>query len=206
MPYPHSRAETIADGAVHAAGLLLAVPFSAWLIARGSGSPVGAVPPAVYAVCMLMSLAASAVYHMSPLDGPRPLLRRVDHAAIFLKIAGTYTPLVAIVGSGFAYGILGIVWALAGFGVVSKLVLGRLDGRGSVALYLGMGWLSMLLVWPMWQALGGLALALIVAGGLIYSAGTLVYSHPGMRFQNALWHAIVLLASSSFFAAVAVSL
>ena len=206
MPYPHSRAETVADGAVHAAGLLLALPFSAWLIARGAGSSVGVVPPAVYVACALASLATSALYHMTPMEGPRPILRRVDHAAIFLKIAGTYTPLVAIIGSGFAYGILGVVWALAVYGVASKLWLGRMDARGSVALYLGMGWLSMLLIRPMWQALGGVAVALIVGGGLIYSAGTLVYSHPGMRYQNALWHGIVLVASACFFAAIAVSL
>jgi len=206
MPYPHSRAETVADGAVHAAGLLLALPFSAWLIARGAESPVGVVPPAVYVACALASLATSALYHMTPMEGPRPILRRVDHAAIFLKIAGTYTPLVAIIGSGFAYGILGVVWALAVYGVASKLWLGRMDARGSVALYLGMGWLSMLLIRPMWQALGGVAVALIVGGGLIYSAGTLVYSHPGMRYQNALWHGIVLVASACFFAAIAVSL
>jgi len=206
MPYPHSRAETVGDGVVHAAGLLLALPFSAWLTARGAGSAVGALPVVVYVACALASLATSAVYHMTPLDGPRPMLRRVDHAAIFLKIAGTYTPLVAIIGTGFAYGILGVVWALAVYGIASRLWFGRLDAKGSVALYLGMGWLSMLLVWPMWQALGGVAVALIVGGGLIYSAGTLVYSHPGMRYQNALWHGIVLVASACFFAAIAVSL
>lgn len=206
MAYPHSRAETIADGAVHVVGLLFAVPFSVLMIQKAASAPVGITAPLVYVLCMIASFTASALYHLSPVDRTRPLLRRIDHATIFLKIAGTYTPLVAIIETRFAYSVLGVVWVLAVFGVVSKLWLGRMDGRGSVALYLGMGWLSMLLIWPMWQTLGGIAVALIIAGGLIYSAGTLVYSHPGMRFQNALWHSIVLLASISFFAAIMVSL
>jgi len=202
MPYPHSRAETIADGAVHVAGLLFAVPFSVLLIRQAALSPVGVTAPLVYVVCMIAAFAASALYHLSPVSRTRPLLRRIDHATIYLKIAGTYTPLVAIIGTGFAYTVLGVVWALAVFGVMSKLWLGRMDGRGSLALYLGMGWLSLLLIWPLWQALGGRGVALILAGGSIYSAGTLIYSHPGMRFQNALWHGVVLLASVSFFAAI----
>lgn len=206
MPYPHSPAETLADGGVHALGLLLAVPFSALLIERGAESPVGIAPVAVYVACMLASFGTSALYHLSPVVRMRPVLRRIDHAAIFLKIAGTYTPLVAIIGSGFAYGILGVVWALAAYGVVTTLWVMPGEGKGAVRLYLGMGWLSMLLIWPMWNALGAVAVALILGGGLIYSAGTLVYSHPGMRYQNALWHGIVLLASSCFFLAVGVSL
>jgi len=205
MPYPHSPAETIADGVVHVAGLLLAVPFSALLIAHVSDTDAGVIPVVVYIACMLASFGTSALYHMTPLDGPRPLLRRLDHAAIFLKIAGTYTPLVAVIGSGFAYGVLGVVWALAAYGIAAKLWVRPAESGGSVALYLGMGWLSMLLIWPMWQALGGVAVGLIVGGGLTYSAGTLVYSHPGMRYQNALWHGIVLVASSCFFAAIAAS-
>ncbi len=206
MPYPHSRAETIADGAVHVAGLLFAVPFSVFMIQKAAQSPVGIAAPLVYVLCMIASFVASALYHLSPIDYTRPFLRRIDHATIYLKIAGTYMPLVAIIGTGFAYTVLGVVWALAIFGVMLKLGLGRMDGRGSVGLYLGMGWLSVLLLWPLWQALGGVAVALIVGGGLIYSAGTLVYSHPGMRFQNAIWHGIVLVASICFFAAIMVSL
>lgn len=133
------------------------------------------------------------------------MLHRIDHAAIYLKIAGTYTPLVAAIGSGFAYGILGIVWLLAAVGAVAKLWFWRTDGKGSLALYLGMGWLSVLLVWPMWHSLSGAALTLVVTGGLIYSAGTLIYAHPGMRYQNAIWHAVVLLASICFFSAITIS-
>lgn len=111
-----------------------------------------------------------------------------------------------VIGSGFAYGILGVVWALAVIGAVAKLWFWRTDARGSLALYLGMGWLSVLLIYPMWHNLPGAALALVAAGGLTYSAGTLIYAHPGMRYQNAIWHAFVLIATACFFAAIALSL
>lgn len=205
MAYPYSKAETLADGAVHVAGLVLAVPAVVILMGQAAQNGTAQAPAALYAGCMVFAFLASAVYHLSPQESPRPILNRIDHAAIYFKIAGTYTPLVMVIGSGFAYGILGIVWALAVLGAVAKLWFWRTDGRGSLTLYLLMGWLSVLLIWPMWQKLPGLALSLIVAGGLIYSAGTFVYAHKGMRFQNAIWHSFVLLASACFFAAIALS-
>lgn len=205
MAYPYSKAETLADGAVHVAGLVLAVPAVVILMGQAAQNGTAQAPAALYAGCMVFAFLASAVYHLSPLESLRPILNRIDHAAIYFKIAGTYTPLVMVIGSGFAYGILGIVWALAVLGAVAKLWFWRTDGRGSLTLYLLMGWLSVLLIWPMWQKLPGLALSLIVAGGLIYSAGTFVYAHKGMRFQNAIWHSFVLLASACFFAAIALS-
>lgn len=205
MAYPYSKPETIADGAVHIAGLGLAIPASAQLLMQAAKTAGDVLATAVYTFCMLFALMASAVYHLTPAERIRPLLHRIDHAAIYLKIAGTYTPLVAAIGSGFAYGILGIVWLLAAIGAVAKLWFWRTDGKGSLALYLGMGWLSVLLVWPMWQSLNRATLTLVVVGGLIYSAGTLIYAHPGMRYQNAIWHAVVLLASICFFSAITIS-
>ena len=205
MAYPYSKAETLADGAVHVAGLLLAVPASAILLIQAAQNGATLAPTGLYAACMIFAFMASAIYHLSPIDQLRPLLNKIDHAAIYLKIAGTYTPLVMVIGSGFAYGILGIVWALAAIGAVAKLWFWGTDGRGSLALYLLMGWLSVLLIWPMWVTLPGMALALIVAGGLTYSLGTFVYGHKGMRFQNAIWHGFVLVASACFFAAILLS-
>ncbi|KIN63716.1 Hemolysin III [Sulfitobacter noctilucicola] len=207
MAYPYSKAETLADAAVHAAGLLFSVPASILLIAHAaqhSGSALAAT--ALYAGCLILAFAASALYHMCPVDRLRPTLHRIDHAAIYLKIAGSYTPIVVVIGSGFAYGILGLVWALAVLGAVAKLSFWSTAAKGSLGLYLGMGWLSTLLVWPMWQTLSGVVVALVVIGGLIYSVGTRIYAHPGMRYQNAIWHSFVLLASICLFAAIALSL
>jgi len=205
MAYPTSKTETLADGTVHALGLSFAIPASILLILHAAGQDGPLTATAVYAACVLASFIASAVYHLLPFDRSRPLLGRIDHAAIYFKIAGTYTPLVVVIGSGFAYGILGVVWALALIGAVAKLWFWRTDARGSLALYLGMGWLSVLLIYPMWHNLPGAALTLVAVGGLTYSAGTLVYAHPGMRYQNAIWHVFVLIATACFFAAIALS-
>ena len=207
MAYPYSKAETLADAAVHAAGLLFSIPASFMLLSQAaahSGSVYAAT--ALYAGCLILAFGASAMYHMCPINRVRPLLHRIDHAAIYLKIAGSYTPIVVVIGSGFAYGVLGIVWALAVLGAIAKLSFWRTDAKGSLALYLGMGWLSSLLIWPMWQTLNSTVVVLVVLGGIIYSAGTKVYAHPGMRYQNAIWHMFVLAASICLFGAIALSL
>lgn len=207
MAYPYSKAETLADGAVHAAGLLFAIPACAYLVSHAAAQSTPAfAATTLYAACLIIAFAASALYHMCPVDRLRPTLHRIDHAAIYFKIAGSYTPIVAVIGSGFAYGVLGVVWALALIGAIAKLSFWSTSSKGSLALYLGMGWLSALLVWPMWQTLNGTVVVLIVIGGLIYSVGTRIFAHPGMPYQNAIWHSFVLLASICLFAAIALSI
>lgn len=207
MAYPYSRAETIADGVVHAIGLLLAVPATLFLLFHAGAVPgETAAAIAVYGCSLILAFAASAAYHMCPVDRVRPILRRIDHAAIYLKIAGTYTPFTVLLASPLAYGVLTMVWALALGGALAKLSYWRPNAPGSLALYLGMGWLSALLIWPMAQEFPRAVVWLVVAGGLIYSAGTRVYAHPGMRYQNAIWHSFVLTASVCLFGAVALSL
>ncbi|MEP5728397.1 MAG: hemolysin III family protein [Sulfitobacter sp.] len=206
MAYPYSKSETIADAAVHATGLIMAVPGVALLMAyaaQTSSAALGATT--LYAICLLVALTASAAYHMCPFDRLRPMLHRIDHAAIYFKIAGSYTPFAAVLDTTLAYTVLALVWVLACVGAVAKLSFWRTDAKGSLALYLGMGWLSALLIWPMWLHLSGAVVWLVVAGGLIYSVGTKVYAHPGMRYQNAIWHSFVLTASTCLFAAVAMS-
>jgi len=207
MAYPYSKAETLADAAVHAAGLLFAIPSTALLLGHAAAHSVSVyAATALYSGSLILALGASAIYHMCPIDRVRPLLHRIDHAAIYLKIAGSYTPLVVVIGSGFAYGVLGIIWALAVLGAIAKLSFWPTDAKGSLTLYLGMGWLSALLLWPMWQTLNGTVVGLVVIAGLIYSAGTKVYAHAGMRYQNAIWHSFVLAASICLFGAIALSL
>ena len=206
MAYPYSKTETLADAAVHAAGLMFALASVPLLLGQANGTEGMLWAAGLYAACLILSLVASAVYHMTPAERIRPLLHRIDHAAIYFKIAGIYTPFVALVGTAFAYSLLGLVWTIALLAALAKLSFWEVNGRGSLMLYLGLGWLSVLLIWPMWAVLPGAATGLIVAGGITYSAGTLIYAHPGMPYQNALWHLVVLAASICFFAAVALSL
>ena len=206
MAYPHPTADTLADGTIHVLGLGFAIPATILLTTYAASQGEQLTPTLVYAACFVLSLLASAIYHLLPFDRTRALLGRIDHAAIYFKIAGTYTPFVVLIGTGFAYGILAVVWALAIIGAVAKLSFWSTESKASLYLYLGMGWLSVLLVWPMWQSLPPMALTLIGAGGLIYSLGTVIFAHPGMRFQNAIWHSFVLTASICFFAAISISL
>jgi len=206
MAYPYSKAETLADAAVHAAGLLFAVPGAVFLLDQAAMvSPEAWRATALYTGCLILAFAASAVYHMCPLDRMRPVLHRIDHAAIYLKIAGSYTPFAVLLNTPLAYGVLGTVWALALGGAIAKLSFWRTDAKGSLALYLGMGWLSALLIWPMAQVFSQSVVWLVVSGGLIYSLGTRVYAHPGMPYQNAIWHTFVLTASICLFAAIMLS-
>ena len=205
MAYPYSRSETVADGTVHVLGLGIAIPAVTLLLINAAEHGVLIVATTIYSVSVVASLSASAIYHLMPFDRTRPLLRRMDHAAIYFKIAGTYTPIVMVIGTGFAYAVLALVWVLAILGATAKLCFWSADSKASLYLYLGMGWLSVLLIWPMWQTIPGVALLLITIGGVTYSLGTIIYAHAGMRYQNAFWHGIVLTATLCLLAAVTLS-
>ncbi|QQA43252.1 PAQR family membrane homeostasis protein TrhA [Pelagovum pacificum] len=204
--YPvFSRAERIADFAMHFVGLGFAIVGAVLLIVMSAGAKPGLMIAAVsiYGAALIATFAASTLYHFTPWDGARPIFRRLDHAAIYLKIAGTYTPLVALIGSVFAWAVLGAVWLLAVVGAAAKLFFWETPGHWATALYLVLGWLSLALMWPLAQKLPVGGMTLIVIGGLLYSAGTIFYSLKNLRFQNAIWHGFVVAASACFFAAIA---
>lgn len=191
--------ERIADGAVHILGVTGAILGTIFLLNIGQLTPA----IAIYGIALIATFSASAIYNMMPFDAPRPLLRRIDHAAIYLKIAGTYTPLVVMIGSGFAYLILAIVWGLAALGITLKLFFWRSPGRFGPALYLIMGWLSIGLIWQLVPIAPANVVWLIAAGGLIYTLGVPVYAAKSMPFSTAIWHGLVVVASACFFAAIA---
>lgn len=203
--YPvYTRSERVADGSMHAIGVtgavLGAVLILSWAAPVASAWEITAV--AIYAMTLIATFTASAFYHMTPWESIRPILRRIDHAAIFLKIAGTYTPLVVMIGSGLAYVVLGVVWAMAIIGMTLKLVFWSTPSRFGPVLYLVMGWISVILVWSGWDSL---PFGLILAGGLLYTVGVIFHAAEKMKFSNAIWHAFVIAASACFFAAITVS-
>lgn len=206
--YPaYARSERIADGVIHALGVGFALTGAVLLIVfatlavEARADRIAAV--AVYGGALIATFTASAFYHMTPWTGMRPILRRIDHAAIYLKIAGTYTPLVVLIGSAFAYGVLALVWTLALGGAVAKLFFWQSPGRLGTVLYLLMGWLSLALVWSIAATLPVASTALVVIGGLLYSAGVVFFLWETLKFSNAIWHGFVLVASGCFFAAIA---
>ncbi|WP_417424875.1 PAQR family membrane homeostasis protein TrhA [Hoeflea sp.] len=200
--YPnYTRSERVADGSMHAIGVIGSVLGAAFLLMWSTpvASPWEVAAIAIYALTLIATFTASAFYHMTPWESIRPILRRIDHAAIYLKIAGTYTPLVVMIGSGLAYVVLGVVWGLAIIGMTLKLVFWSTPGRFGPALYLVMGWMSIVLIWSSWSELPR---GYIIAGGLLYTTGVVFHASKSMKFANAIWHGFVIAASACFFAAI----
>lgn len=206
--YPdRTTAERVADGVVHLLALALAIAGTVVLVVlaaqHGSGRVVAA---GVYGGALVFGFAASAIYHHTPWEWLRPVLRRVDHAAIYLMIAATCTPVVAMIGGAFAWSVLALIWVLALAGALRKLAFWRNPTRADSFLYLSLGWLPSLLTWPIIQVLAPLATALIIAGGVLMSSGLAIFNRDGMRFGTAIWHGFVLAGSACFFAAISLAL
>ncbi|MDA9207697.1 hemolysin III family protein [Octadecabacter sp.] len=205
-PYPHyTRAERIADAVVQGTGLAFAAVGAALLIRWAIGQDDAGlfVGVFIYCVAMVGSFLASMCYHFTPWERTRHLLQRIDHAAIYLKIAGTYTPLVVLIGSAFSYSVLAFIWVLAAVGAIAKLFFWGRQGRWGTVLYLGLGWVGIALFSSLLPLIPITAIIFIVAGGLIYSAGAVIFSLEDLRFQNAIWHGFVFVASACLFIAIA---
>lgn len=198
------RAELWADGLIHVLGIVLGIGAVAYLIARVvAAAPAPAViPVAIYGSALMAVLIISAVYNMLPVSPVKWLMRRFDHSAIYVLIAGTYTPFLARMGESIvAHVLLATVWIASAFGVLLKIALpGRYD-RLSIALYLLIGW-SGVFAWESIAQLPSLALWLVVTGGLLYTLGVVFHVWKALPFQNAIWHAFVLVASGCFYGAV----
>lgn len=205
MTYPdYTRAERIADGIIHVVGITASViAVIAVLIAAIPTLDVFSTTAlAIYGATVVTLFSVSAAYHMISHAGLKPILRKCDQAAIFFKIAGTYTPLVILIGSAFSYGVLAFVWAAAIFGAIGKFAFGhRLEGI-TVAIFLVLGWASVTLAWPIFATMPVAVSMLILAGGLLYSIGVIFHVWNGLKYQNAIWHGFVLAASSCHFIAV----
>lgn len=203
----YSRAERLADAVVHVSGLALAVPGAVALVVAaalfdGPGVLLAAV--AIYAAGLTAMLGASAAYHM--IDAPHwaEVLRRLDHAAIYLKIAATQTPFAVLVGGGHAAWVLAVVWTAALGGAAGHLAAPARLRRVSLPLYLALGWAGAALVWPdpAGAPLAGATLALMAAGGALYTVGVGFFVAQRLRFHNAVWHGFVLVATLAFLGAV----
>jgi hemolysin III len=201
----YTRGEQIADGCVHVLGVTASLIAAASLLAVAFGRlPPHAVASAVvYSVGLLAVFGLSAAYHLT--RGPRlkSLLRRFDHAAIYVKIAATYTPFAVVkMGGGAGIGLLAVVWAIAVFGAAAKLAVPRQLARTAYVLYLAQGWAGLVLLKPLILALSTTALLLLLLGGLLYTVGVAFHLWRRLPYHNAIWHGFVLSASACHFAAI----
>ncbi|MEJ2029016.1 MAG: hemolysin III family protein [Maritimibacter sp.] len=200
----HTLAEHIADGVMHILGLVAAIAgATALLVWAILAVPQDRLWPLIpYVVGLVATFAFSAAYNLTLHQKIRAVLRRFDHAAIYLMIAGTYTPMALIgVGGGRGWALAIAAWGLAVFGITLKLAFFHRWPRLGFILYLGQGWLGVLAAWPMMQSLPPAALILIAAGGLTYTLGTIFYA-ANWRFSTAIWHGHVVAAAAAHYAAV----
>ena len=201
----YSRAERLSDAIVHVSGLVAAtaaVPVLIVLTAQQRGDAASVVGASVYGATLIAMILCSALFNMVRRPEWGWLLQRLDHAAIYLKIAGTYTPFALVTGQGGA--VAALVWAAAGVGVVLKTISPLRFRPLALALYLGMGWAGVLAGGEMLAALPGSVVVLMLTGGLIYSLGVGFYLWQRLRFHYTIWHVCVLAATMVFYAAVVV--
>lgn len=200
----YSKFEHRADATVHVLGILFAINASLWLLWNVTGLSVG-ISVLVYCLGLLAMISFSAAYNLVPHDRPsKQILRRLDHAAIFIMIAATYTPF-AVNRLGAPYGniILALIWLSASFGVTMKVLFPRRFEWLSLGLYLAMGWLIVFVIQPLHAAMATTGFWLLIAGGLVYSAGVAFYVIDRIPYHKAVWHAFVLAAAVLHFAAIA---
>lgn len=200
-------AEKTADLVVHVVGLTLAAVGGIVLaVLAAIYAGIGAVvATAAYALCLIAMLTASTLYNQAHPGAARPILRRLDEAAIFLMIAGSYTPFTTQRFEGaWSIGFTLLVWVVALAGVVAKLVAPRISDRFWSLVYVGFGWLAVLALKPMIETVHPIALGLLVLGGLIYTAGVFVFISPTVKFRRAIWHGFVVTGATVHWAAVLV--
>lgn len=195
--YP-SAAERTADAWVHILGLAAGAIGGAILLVlallRGGLGQASAI--LVYALCLMAMLICSAVYNLARNARSQAFWRRVDHACIFLMIAGSYTPFTTQRFDGvWAIGMTSAVWVVALIGAGGKLFLPRIASRFWIFLYVALGWLSLAAIQPFLAGVSMTALILVAIGGVIYTAGVPIYMAAKMPFRRAVWHGFVLAAA-----------
>lgn len=193
-PAAYSPEEEVANAVTH--GLAAAASIVAITLMLVKGLPVLSlgelIGVAVYGASLVLLFLASTLYHSITHARTKTVLKRLDHCAIYLLIAGTYTPLLMITLDSFAATVmLWLIWVIAVSGVVFKLYFIHRFQRLSLVTYLLMGWLSMFLIYDLWQSLDRTGFWLLLAGGLCFTLGAGFYAAKQYRFTHAIWHVFV---------------
>ena len=203
---PQALGEEIANAISHGLGALLAVaalPLLVWQAARW-GTAADVVGACIFGASLLLLYGTSAMYHALPAGQAKRWFNRLDHAAIYVLIAGSYTPFTLGVLRGvWGWSLFGVVWAAAALGVTIKLLNRLRHPWLSTGLYVAMGWVALVAIKPMLERMPLAGLAWLVAGGLCYTLGAAVFMLDNrLRYAHAVWHLFVLAGSvCHFFAA-----
>ena len=199
------RGEELANSLSHGVGFIFAVAATPVLIigAVNGGSAAAVVGNSVFGATMVLLYLASTWYHAVPVSRLKDRLHRLDHAAIYLLIAGTYTPFTLGVLSGaWGWTLFGIVWGAAAVGVCDKLIAGIRHPHLSTAVYLIMGWSVLIVIRPLLINMPPQGLGWLVAGGLSYSGGVVFYKARRLPYNHLIWHLFVLAGTTCHFFSV----
>lgn len=200
-----TRGEEIANSVSHGIGFIAALAAIPILVVsaahRGNAGTI--VGGAIFGTAMALLYLTSTLYHAAPPGRRKLLLRRLDHSAIFLLIAGTYTPFtLGALGGAWGWSLFGVIWGIAVVGILLKLLAGPGYPKLSLAMYVAMGWMVLIAARPLWQNVPGWGIALLVFGGLAYTLGVVFYLAPKRRYAHFIWHLFVLTGTTFHFFAV----
>jgi hemolysin III len=191
----YSVREEIVHALTHGAGVILSVAGLSWMlyVSIAAADPWRVVASSVYGATLIALFLASTIYHSLYKSRHREVFKLLDHCAIYLLIAGTYTPfLLVAMRSDTGWWLFGTIWALATAGIVKKLWFRHRFPRLALASYLAMGWLCVVAAPQLAAAIGPDGMAWLVAGGISYSVGAIFYVLDRMPFNHAVWHVFVL--------------
>jgi hemolysin III len=205
LSYSHSVREEIANSISHGLGLVLALIALRILIvsAMRIGSTHFIVGAVVFGATVVLLYLASTLYHTITNETAKQFFRLFDHSAIFLLIAGTYTPFtLGVLRGAWGWTLLAIIWCLAITGIVVKAIPATRHSWLSMVLYLVMGWLAIVAIKPIWQLVPVPGILLILAGGIAYTGGLAFFSARSLRYSHFIWHLFVIAGTTCHFFAV----
>lgn len=200
-----SRRERLADGIVHAIGVTASLAAMAVLMAFAikAGIVLSLVSSLIYGVGLVAMFGCSAAYNTVGRPQWRDVLRRLDHSAIFVMIAGTYTPFALIlIGGAWGHGLLAVVWGIAALGIALQLWVPRRLKHLRLPLYLVQAWAILAALEPLLSVGSGRIITLLFVGGALYMTGVIFHLWRRLPYQNAIWHGFVLAAASCHYVAV----
>ncbi|HEU0278086.1 MAG TPA: hemolysin III family protein [Rhodanobacteraceae bacterium] len=193
-----SLAEEVANSVTHGVGIALSIAGLVVLVAWAAlhGGALAVTAASVFGTTLILVYTASTLYHAIPIAAAAPVLRALDHIAIFLLIAGTYTPFTLLaLPPAWGWSLFTAIWALAIAGIVMELACPRQGRKLPAAFYVAMGWLAVVAIVPLKASLPTSGFALLLAGGVAYTFGVPFYLLHRMRWHHAVWHVFVLAGS-----------
>ncbi len=205
QPMAYSLTEDVLSAVSHGIGAVLSVVGLVMLVTRGvaNSNEYQVISGSIFGASLIFAYLASTLYHSLRVQRVRLLFRKLDHSAIYVLIAGSYTGLMlGVVRGGWGWSFLGVVWGIAVIGILLKVLRMGKYPKLSLATYLIMGWLAVIGIYPLWKDLPSQSFVLLIVGGVIYSLGAILYAMKRIPYTHAVWHLFVLGGSMAHFACI----